>query len=430
MQVSVEAGEGLERRMRVDLPFDEIAVEVDKRLQTLGRSARLPGFRPGKVPMKLLRSRYGMAVHQEVFAEKLDSIFSEAVTGESLRPAGRPRIEPDIDLDERRMGFTAIFEILPQVTLADLTEQVIKIPSVEVTEADLEQMIQRLREQRATWIPVERASQLGDRLSLSFDGTLDGEPFEGGAAQGVTIELGSSRMIPGFEEGLIGAAAGEQRALDLVFPEQYHVAHLAGRPVHFDVTVDSVTERVLPEVDAELAKAFEVEDGDVERFRAEVRQNMLRELKQRLDARKKDAVMDLLFAMHPIELPRALVENETRAMATQMRESLGSTGMNIPDGMFDEPARRRVALGLIIGEIVRQQGMRPDAERVRSFIQEMASTYEEPQRVVDHYYRDENRLAQVEGLVLENQVVDWVMEQARVEEESMTFAQLSEPPTR
>ena len=430
MQVSVETGEGLERRMKVDLPFEQIAVEVEKRLQKLGRSARMPGFRPGKVPMKVLRQRYGDAVHQEVFGELVESSFSEALMQESLRPAGMPRIEPEIDPVEQRFGYTAIFEVLPQVEVASLAGRVVKSPVAEISEEDVDAMILRLRRQHATRKAVERAAATGDLLTISFVGTLDGEPFEGGSATGVKLELGSGRMIPGFEDGLIGACAGEQRTLDLVFPDPYQAEHLAGKPVRFEVTVETVEETVLPEVDATFIETFGVADGDIARFRRDVRQNMEREMKQRLDARRKDAVMDLLLEAHEIELPAVLVQEEIRAMKGQMLETFGSTDVDLPDALFDEAAKRRVSLGLLIGEIVKRQGLRPDAQRVRAAVEENASTYEHPQSVVDYFYSDPKHLASVEGLVLEGQVVDWVLGQIEVEEEVLTFAQLSESGSR
>ena len=349
---------------------------------------------------------------------------------ESLRPAGMPRIEPEIDPVEQRFGYTAIFEVLPQVEVASLAGRVVKSPVAEISEEDVDAMILRLRRQHATRKAVERAAATGDLLTISFVGTLDGEPFEGGSATGVKLELGSGRMIPGFEDGLIGACAGEQRTLDLVFPDPYQAEHLAGKPVRFEVTVETVEETVLPEVDATFIETFGVADGDIARFRRDVRQNMEREMKQRLDARRKDAVMDLLLEAHEIELPAVLVQEEIRAMKGQMLETFGSTDVDLPDALFDEAAKRRVSLGLLIGEIVKRQGLRPDAQRVRAAVEENASTYEHPQSVVDYFYSDPKHLASVEGLVLEGQVVDWVLGQIEVEEEVLTFAQLSESGSR
>ena len=426
MQVSVEAGEGLERRMKIDLPFEEVATEVEKRLQQLARRARLPGFRPGKVPMKVLRQRYSEQLHQEVFGDMVQSSLTQAFTQHDLRPAGMPRIEPDLDIAAGRMGYTAVFEVMPEFELASLDGKSVKRPVSELADSDLDDMLRRLCEQRKRWEPVGRPAQKGDQLTISFVGKVDGDAFEGGSANGFTIELGSERLIPGFEDGLIGASVGEQRALDLTFPDPYQAEHLAGKAVRFEVTVEAVAEPRVPEIDAEFVKGFGVEDGDVERFKADVRRNMERELKERLAARTKERVMDLLFEANPIELPAALVQGEMRSMAEQMRQALGGGEMRLPAEMFESGARRRVALGLIVGKIIADNKLAVSAERVRETIDRMASTYEHPQDVIDYYYADRDRLGSVEALVLEDQVVDLILGQVSVEDESVTFAQLTE----
>lgn len=431
MQVSVETGEGLERRIKIELPFERIAGEVDKRLQELARSARLPGFRPGRVPVKLLRQRYGDQMEREVFGELAQSSFSEAVSSQALRLAGAPQFEPDIDLAAKRFGFTAVFEVLPEVQLGSLAGQVVKRPVAQVTDADLEAMIERLRGQRKTWVPVERPAQSGDRVTVAFVGTLDGETFEGGSATDAQIELGASRMMPGFEDGLIGASAGEKRSLDLSFPPAYHAPQLAGRPVHFEVTVQAVAEARLPALDADFARGLGVEDGDLERLRADVRRNMERELKQRIGARTKEQVMEALLAAHQLDVPAVLVAEETRSLKQQMLQSLGGAsrpGVDLPDALFEASARRRVALGLIVAEVVKRHGIKADPALVRAAVEEMASTYENPQEVVEYYYADRQRLAPVESLILEEQVVDWALGQATVEDEATNFAQLTEQP--
>lgn len=432
MQVSVETGEGLERRMKVDLPYDEIAVEVEKRLQKLGRNARLPGFRPGKVPLQLLKRRFGEAVHQEVFGELVESSFSEALQQQSLRPAGMPRIEPDIDIAGQHVGFTAIFEVLPELEVASLAGRVVKSPVAQITDEDLDAMIEHLRQQRKTWVAAERPAAVGDRLTVSFVGTLEGEPFEGGSGTDVQIELGSGRMIADFEEGLVGVSAGEQRVLDLVFPDPYQAEHLAGKAARFDVTVAAVEETRIPELDAAFITAFGIEDGDMARFREDVLANMQREMKQRLDQRRKEAVMDLLVAAHEVALPQALVQSEIQAMNAQMRETIGAQGQDLalPDGLFEEAARRRVALGLIVGEIIKQQRLRADPQRIRAAVEDSASTYEHPQMVIDYVYADPKRLASIESLVLEDQVVAWVLEQVQVEEETLSFSELTDSGAR
>jgi len=426
MQVSVEAGEGLERRMRVDLPFDEVGAEVEKRLQQLARRAKLPGFRPGKVPMKVLRQRYHAELHQEVFGDMVQKTLYKAFEQESLMPAGMPHIEPDLDIDAGRMAYTAVFEVMPEITLASVSDKVVKRPVSELTDTDLDDMIQRLREQRKTWAAVERPAQAGDQLSIGFVGTIEGEAFEGGTTTGFKLELGSGRLIPGFEDGLIGAAVGETRTLDLTFPEGYQAEHLAGKPVRFEVTVESIAEPRLPEVDAEFVKNFGVEDGDVERFKADVRRNMERELKERLTARTKERVMDMLYEANPVDLPKALIQSEMRTMADQMRQALGGGQMQLPPEMFESGAKRRVALGLILGQIIRDNEIKADPERVRETVERMAASYEQPQEVLDYYYGDEERLSSVRALVMEEQVVDLMLEQVQVEDEPLTFAQLTE----
>jgi trigger factor len=277
-----------------------------------------------------------------------------------------------------------------------------------------------------TWAAVERPAAMGDRLTINFAGRVDGEPFEGGTGSDVRVELGASRMIPGFEAGLVGAVAGEQRTLDLVFPDPYQVATLAGKPVQFEVTVSAVEESVLPEVDAAFVETFGIADGDVDRFRDALRRDMERQMEQRLSSRRKEAAIALLLETHEVALPTALVENEIQAMTQQMRETIGLAEFPVPDGTFDEAARRRVALGLIIGEIVKQQGIRADPQRVRAAALEAASTYENPQALVDYLYSDPKHLRGIESLVLEEQVVEWVMGQVQVEEEVLSFAALTD----
>lgn len=425
MQVSVESGEGLERRMTVGLEPEKIDAAVDQRLREFARTARLPGFRPGKVPVKILRQRYGGQVRQEVFGELVQSSFTEALIKEELRPAGAPQFEPDMDESGKRYAYTAVFEVLPQFDLGALGGKTLKRPVVEVTDADLEAMLTRLREQRKTWTPVERAAVPGDQLSVSFTGTMDGEPFEGGSGEDAKIELGSGRMIPGFEDGLVGVKAGEERRLDLLFPDEYHAEHLKGKPVTFDVRVGEVAEPVLPEVDAEFAKAFGVEDGDLDRFRKDVRENMGRELRERIEARVKNQAMELLLEVNQIDLPDVLVKQEIRALKQQARQSAGGGNFELPDELFQDQARRRVALGLIIAEVVRVNDIKVDEDRVREAVEDMASTYEHPQQVIDYYYGSKERLASVESLTLESQVVDWIMGQAAVEDDAASFEELT-----
>lgn len=428
MQVTVETGEGLAREMRVELSPEDIEREVEKRLRDVARQARLPGFRPGKVPMRVLRQRFGDSVRGEVFGEQVQATFAEAVTEQELRPAGMPEIEADIDQAARRYAYVAKFEVLPQVELVGLAGREIKRPVAEVTEADVDSMIERLRGQGKSWNPVERPAVKGDRLTISYEGTIDGEGFEGGSAQDRQLELGAGRMIPGFEDQLIGASASDERLVDLTFPEDYPSKDVAGKQAQFKVQVKEVTEPVLPAVDADFIKGFGIDDGDIERFRADIRANMGREMKQRIDAKVKEQVMDALVAANPIDLPAVLVAEETKSLKNQTRQAAGGGSFELPDELFADSARRRVALGLLIAEVVKRHDLEPDKELVRAAVDATASTYETPQAVVDYYYADPSRLRSVETLVLEDMVVARMLEEADVQDDPTSFAALAELP--
>ena len=427
MQVSVESGAGLDRRVTVVLEPERVDAEVENRLHQFARSARLPGFRPGKVPLKVLRQRYGEGIRREVMGELMQSSFGEALAAEKLSPVAQPAFELDMDPEARRYQYTASFEVLPEFELGSLADKTIKRPVAEVAETDLDALIERLREQRKTFHPVERPAQEGDRLKVSFEGTLVGEtePFPGGTGKDVQLLLGSGQMIPGFEAGLSGANPDEERVLEISFPDNYHAEHLKGKAVTFKVRVAEVTEPHLPEVDAEFAKAFGIEDGDLERFRQDVRANMQRELKQRIEAHLKSQALDLLLEANPFEVPQSLVAQETQSLKEQMRQNLrGNTKIELPDSLFLDNARRRVTLGLLLAKVVRDNDIKADPARVREAVEDMASTYEDPQEVVDFYYGSKEHLASVEALALEGQVVDWVMSQVRVEDDPKTFQEL------
>lgn len=427
MQVSVEAGEGLERRMRIELPCEEIQTEVEKRLQQLARHAKEPGFRPGKVPLKILRQRYADQLQHEVFHDLVQRTLGQALKQAELHPAAMPRIEPDLDLAAGRAAYTAVFEVMPEFELVPLADQVIKRPVSELTDADLDDMIQRLREQHRTWEAVDRPAQRGDLLTLDAVATLEGQPFPRGTGKGIQVELGKTALLPGIEDHLTGVAAGESRSIDLEIPEDYPDQTLAGKPLHFEVQIQAVAEPRIPELDAEFVKEFGIEDGDIERFRADVRRNMERELQERLAARTKERVMDLLYELNPIELPKSLVESEMRAMAEQMREALapGRSGVSLAPGLFEAGARRRVALGMILGKIIRDHNLKPDPARVRAAVERLAATYERPQEVIDYFYADARRLESFQIAVLEDQVVDLILSQVQVEEEPLSFAELA-----
>ncbi len=425
MQVSVETTNGLERRMTIELPVERIDGEVQNRLKQMSRSAKVKGFRPGKVPQKVLAQQYGAQLRDEVVGELIQATYFEAVTQEKLQPAGMPRIEPTVNEEGKNLEYTATFEVMPEVSLADVSGAKLEKRVAEVSDADLEKMMETLLKQRATWEEVDRAAAEDDRLNIDFKGTIDGEEFSGGSAEGVPITIGAKRMIAGFEEGLVGAKAGDELTLDLTFPEDYAHKEVAGKPVQFAVKVNSVEASKLPELNEEFAKSFGIGDGSLDSLRAEVRQNMEREMKQALTEGNKQAVMDKLIELNPLEVPQALVEQEAETLKQQMQQQMhipdGKSGVQLENSMFTEQAARRVSLGLILSELIKSQEMKADEEKVRAKVEELASTYEEPQQVIDWYYGDKSRLSQVESLVLEDAVVDWVFGQADVTEKSGSF---------
>lgn len=423
MQVSVESGEGLQRRMKVELPAERVNNAVENRLRSLARTVRIDGFRPGKVPLKVIRNRYGEQIRHEAYGELVQSTFHEAAAKEQLRPAGEPRIE--IQDEGERFGYVAEFEVLPEVELVDLAASKLEREVAEVTDADVDNMIEKLRRQRTSWSPVERAAADGDRVTLSFVGTIDGEPFDGGKADDVPLVLGSGMMIEGFESGLLGAGAGDQRILDIKFPDDYRVESLAGKPVVFEVSVKQVEEPVLPELDADFARELGVADGSVDSLKAEIRSNMERELSQKLRARLKDRVMKLLVEVHDLEAPQVLVDAEAARMKQQAKDEMARagqrTGVELPLDLFREDAARRVKLGLLIAEIVKANNIRVDENRMRSLAEGFASAYENPQQVIDFYMNDSNARGGLENLALEDQVVDWALDAAQVEDKPTTF---------
>jgi trigger factor len=427
MQVTVEPGDGLTRRMTVELVADEVEQQVEKRLRELAKQARLPGFRPGKVPVRVVRQRFGDSVRGEVLGEMMQESYPAAVSQEALTPAGRPEIEPDIDVGNRRYAYVASFEVLPEIELKDLSGKRIEKPNATVTEQDVDAMLERLRKQRSTWEPVEREARQGDQLTISYVGTIDGEAFPGGSADNQPIELGANALIPGFESQLEGAVAGDERTVEVTFPEDYQAKDLAGKPAQFNVKVAKVAESRLPEIDAEFMAAFNIDDGDLERFRADVRQNMERELRQRVKARVKEQVLDALIEANPLDVPAALVKEEIGTLKEQMGQSTGGASVELPDELFAESAQRRVKLGLVVAEVVQVHGLTPSEERIRELVEEAAAPYEQPQDVIDYYYAEPQRLSPMHALALEELVVARMLDTAAVEEVEASFESLTDP---
>lgn len=428
MQVSVETTSTLGRRLTVGVPAEQVDAVVEKRLRDAQKNVRLDGFRPGKVPMREVRRRFGSAVRSEVMGEVMRDNFFKAVEQEKLEPAGMPQFEPKTVEDGKDFEFVATFEVYPQVELASFDGISVEKPKTEITDADVDQMIDTLRRQRATWEKVDRAADEGDRVNLDYEGFRDGEAFEGGTASGQNLVLGSGSMIPGFEDGLKGLKAGDEKTLNLTFPEDYHAEELKGAAVEFKVRVNSVEEQKLPEVDAEFMESFEVKDGDQDKFRAEVRRNMERELSNALRNRIKEQVMEGLVNSHQFDIPGALVNGEIQRMRQQMMQQFGGGAQfdasMLPDDLFREQAERSVRLGLVVREILDKHELRADKDRVRARIEEIAEPYEDPQEVINYFYGNQQQLQQVEGAVLEDMVVDLVLDSARVEEKEMAYEEV------
>lgn len=419
MQVSVEVLSGLERRLTIGVPADSVESEVAKRLNQLARTQRLPGFRPGKLPMAVVSQKWGDTVRRDVWGEVIQRSFYDAVVKENLNPAGNPRIEPKSMEPGKDLEFVATFEVYPEFAVQGLDKISVEQPTVSVTDADVETMLGTLRKQRASWAVVDRAAQQADQLTIDFVGTVDGVAFEGGTANGVQVVIGSNTMIPGFEEGLVGAVAGGSVELNVTFPEDYGNEQLKSKAAVFKVTVGAVSEQKLPELDDEFVALFGVMAGGVDALRIEVRKNMERELRQVMKNKIKAQVMDGLLKENTVSLPNTLVEAEIERLRGQANRELGMATRKtdlpeLPSSLFSEQARRRVGLGLIVGELIRANEIKVDADRLKSTVQEIASAYEKPEEVVQWYYSNKRELATMESMVLEDQVVDFVMARAQV----------------
>jgi trigger factor len=428
MQVSIETTSGLERRLTVGVPAERVDQEVDNRLQQAKKNVRLPGFRPGKVPMRVMRQRFGAGVRQEVLGEVMSQSFQDAVVQEKLRPAGQPAIEPRNMEAGADLEYVAVFEVFPDIELNDVSGFAVEKPSAAVTDEDVDNIIDVFRRQQGSWNEVERPAQEGDRVNIDYRGTRDGEEFEGGSAEGSDLELGSGRMIPGFEDGIVGLAPGDEKTLALTFPEEYEEESLRGAAVEFAVKVNSVSELELAPLDEKLFSAYGVESDDLEGFRTEVADNMERELRNAVAARVKQQVMDAMLAAHDgVEVPQALVSQEIDGMRRQMFQQFGGAGDNLdlksllPDEMFSERAERRVKLGLLLAELISQRELQADPERVRAEIEELASTYQEPEEVINWYYSNQDQLQAVESKVLEDQLVEMLLEAAEVSERPCSY---------
>ena len=432
MQVSIESTSNIERRITIAVPADVLDSKVDQKLAEVAKTARINGFRKGKVPLKVVKKQYGAAINQEVAGDLINSSYIEALQQESVRPAGQPQIEVTSLETGKDLEYVATVEVYPDVELGDLSGFEVTRLSAEINDDDIEAMITKLREQQASFAEVERAAADGDQVTIDFVGTKDGEEFDGGKSEGHKLVLGSKSMIPGFESGIEGMKVGEVKDLPLTFPEDYQVEDLKGADVLFKITLHKVEEKTLPEVDAEFMKKFNADTE--EQFKTDIRANMERELARATQGKVKTAVMDQLLEKHELELPSALVDSEIGALREQMMQQFGGMQQNknldlkslLPDDMFKEQAEKRVGLGLVLSEVVKVNEIKADADRVRAFIEEAAASYESPEDVVNYYYQNEQLLASAESAVLEDMVVEYILEKTTVAEKTVTYAEAVE----
>lgn len=429
MQVSVETVGSIGRRVTVAIPAEQFEKEVGTKLRQLVQGARLPGFRPGKAPLKVVESHYGKDVLNEVAAKLIDSTLREALTQEKLVPAGGPNVEPTRLERGEDLEYVASFDVYPKIKRADIDGVRIERPAYEVRESDIDSTVETMRKQRLSWEPVDRSAELKDRLMIDFVGTVDGEAFPGGSAENFAVILGEMSLLKEFEDGLIGSRAGQQLELEVNFPEDYHGQEVAGKLATFNVTVQEVSEPVYPELDEEFVKSFGVEDGDIGKLRAEVRENVEREMADRVRRILRQRVFDALIEANEFDLPEAMVEVEIDQLIESNKKMLEGQGVPVgnvdPDrGNFRESAEKRVALGLIMQAVVEKHELKPDAGRVRERVEAIGSGYEDPAAFVQWYYSDRQRLAQMEAMIMEEQLVEKMLEGAEIEDKEISFDEL------
>ncbi len=421
----------LERNLILSLPAVEIESQITTRLRQIARTAKMSGFRPGKVPFNIVANQYGFQVRQEVMSDSVQKSFADAVKGQNLRVAGYPRFAPaNSGNADDKFEFTATFEVYPDVKLGSLAGHKLNRPAADVTDKDVDNTLDTLRKQRASYDKTDRAADKGDFLVVDFRGTLNGEAFKGGDAENFGVVLGEGRMLPDFEGALLGMKGGEEKSFDLTFPADYQ-AELAGKTVQFSVAVKVVNAPKLPPVDAEFAKSLGVPDGDVATMRAEIKSNLERELKKRIQAKTKDQVMEALASVSELELPRSLVDMEVGRLQDQAVKDLEARGMTtkdlqLPPELFVERAEKRVKLGLILTEVVKQNDLRAKPEQIRTIVEEHAESFEDPKQMVRWYYSDQSRLAEVEAMVLEDNVVEWAAQSMEVATVTQSFDEIME----
>ena len=429
MQVSVETTNGLERKLTIGVPANKIDDVALERMKELAKTQRMNGFRPGKIPLNVIKKKFGAHVRQDVVSEVMQRSFYEAVVQEKLQPAGAPHIQPVSMEEGKDLEFTATFEIYPEVELGDFSKVKVEKLTAEVADDDLTKMIDTLREQQANWVEVKRKSKEGDQVVIDFVGTIGGEEFAGGKANDFALELGKGQMIPGFEDQLTGAKAGDEVELKVTFPEDYHNKEVAGKEAVFATNVKTVNKKELLKM-GELAEKLGIEDGNISTMKADIRKNMERELGQVLNGKLKEQIMNSLVELHDFDIPKSMIDGEIDQLKRQAMQQFGGQGAQLPDlpsELFEDKANRRVKLGLVVGEVIKQNKLTADKDSVRAKLEELASVYEQPEEVINYYLSDEQRLNEVEQLVLEENVIKFVEEKATITEKAATFDEIMNP---
>ena len=424
MQVTVESTGKLERRMRVELPAERIEREVDTRLKSVGRTAKLKGFRPGKVPPKVVKQRYGKQIREEVLSELMQKSYTDAVMQENLNPASGPQIKPEASKDAKNFAYVATFEIMPEIELKDLDKLEFDKPDVTIDDSDLDDMILKLRKQKATWNEVERASAEGDRVVVDFTGTLKGEEFKGGKGTEVPVILGQGQMLPDFEKALFGVKAGDEKSFKVKFPKDYHAEDLAGKKVEFAIKTHRVEEEILPPVDDSLAEAFDVKEGGIDQFMTDVRENMRREADAKVKNELREQIMSKLLDANPIDIPQTLKQQEMHTLQHDAMRQLGVEDHSEapPIENFAEMAEKRVRLSLLVSQLIADQGLTVDAAKVRERVEEMCAGYENSEEMVDMYINNAEVVRQIEPMVLEQQALDWLLENGKTTTKKVAFS--------